>query len=838
MPYLTEQQAHEAYPGPTEFVHLHNHTLFSILDGVAQPEAYFKGCAERKWPAFAITEHGVMNSVPDAYFAAKDYKVKYIVGNEIYYNDFELIRREFVASGSKLKSLKESNPDLESRMRRNRHLTVLCKNMQGYENLLKINKYAYENGFYYRPRVWFDSLAKHSEGLIILSGCLNGPVCHELRSNNFSSKDKHKLGAIEYVRRFSEVFKDNYYIELQMPGIPGDVEVMAQLIAIADRYKIKTVLANDCWNPDVPVLTNKGVKPINKIQIGDMVWTHRGRWREVVGIGKRKIKHDEQLYGFYGGKLIYCTGNHKVFARTNSNKKPNFIAVEDLSENDFICVTGMKLQKHDLKTIRLSDYINSNRLVVKNGKVYPYRWNKRPVQDEYVLTDDILYMIGCYVAEGNSDGHRLSFASHKREQTVRNLIIKFFKELGFSPQTKKISENGYSVRVCCSAWTYFLKDCCGEGKHNKHLPPFWTKLSERQLKVLLRGYLDGDGCHSRRVSFSVSRYLFSDLQHAFASLGLEISGWLRKPKQVVFCHKKDGRKVKTKSSEGYYILYPKPTYSALGYDIGNYDNSKRRSKTFFDEYGMWIINPFNHIGHIDGDVWCIQVDEDASFCVGITSSNCHYLTRKDYELQTIMMAIDQDTTIDDPELFHVNSSEQFFKTRAELRATFNTGGYSELIGSDIFERSCDTTLEIADKCDGFKPNLEPKLPKIQDAENEMVRLALEGLRQKGLDKDKKRYLTMDGIEVTYMEQMQTELERFIDKGYASYFLITRDLIKCSTDRGWPIGPARGSAGGSLVCFLMGIHSLDPIKWGLSFNRFLSPARGGKALNIMMPKKSA
>jgi DNA polymerase-3 subunit alpha len=462
MKHLTEQEAEDTYPGPREFCHLHNHTLFSILDGVAQPEAYFKGCADRKWPAFAITEHGVMNSIPDAYYAAKEHKVKMIAGCEIYYNDFELIRREFVAGGSKLKNLKESDPDLESRMRRNRHLTVLCKNMQGYENLLKINRHAYENGFYYKPRVWFDNLAKHNEGLIILSGCLNGPVCHELRHNNFSSKNKYRPGAIEYARRFYEVFKDNYYIELQMPGIPGDVELMAQLIAIADRYKIKTVLSNDS----------------------------------------------------------------------------------------------------------------------------------------------------------------------------------------------------------------------------------------------------------------------------------------------------------------------------------------------------------------------------------------HYIERRDYELQKIMMAIDQDTTVDDPELFHVNSNEQFFKTRAELRATFNTGGYSELIDSSAFERSCDATLEIADKCEGFKPNLEPKLPRIDNAENELIRLAMEGLRQKGLDKDNKQYLTMDGVEVTYKEQMKIELERFIDKGYASYFLITKDLIKCSTDRGWPIGPARGSCGGSLVCFLIGIHSLDPIKWGLSFNRFLSPARGGKALNVMMPKKTA
>ncbi len=82
----------EMYPGPSDFTHLHNHTLFSILDGVAAPEAYFKGCVDRKWSSFAITEHGVMNSIPDAYLAAKQFGIKYIVGNEVYYNDYDKIQ--------------------------------------------------------------------------------------------------------------------------------------------------------------------------------------------------------------------------------------------------------------------------------------------------------------------------------------------------------------------------------------------------------------------------------------------------------------------------------------------------------------------------------------------------------------------------------------------------------------------------------------------------------------------------------------------------------------------------------------------------------------------------
>jgi DNA polymerase-3 subunit alpha len=198
-----------------------------------------------------------------------------------------------------------------------------------------------------------------------------------------------------------------------------------------------------------------------------------------------------------------------------------------------------------------------------------------------------------------------------------------------------------------------------------------------------------------------------------------------------------------------------------------------------------------------------------------------------------MMAIDQETTIDDPDLFHVNSDEQFLKTRAELRATFQLNGFGKHVDTSIFEQACDNTLEIADKCEEFKPDLEPKLPKYEDAADQLVRATWEGFVKRGLHKDKKKYETMDGLTLTYREQLELELKRFITKDFASYFLITQDLVNCSLEHGWPLGPARGSAGGSLVCYCLGIHSLDPIKWGLSFNRFLSPARGGKILKVTM-----
>jgi len=466
----------EQYTGPKEFVHLHNHTVFSSLDGVSTPEQYAEQCKERGYPAMSATEHGHMGSVPDMYLAFKKFGVQYIPGCEIYYNDWEPKRQELVERGVKVRSIDWRNQNIEeaSRISRNRHLTVLCKNETGFNNLLKLTTQAYDTGLFglgrtQFNRIWFEKLCEYKEGLIILSGCLNGPVCHELHWKNVVDREgviqrerpfKERIKeAVKYVKKFRAVFGEDYFMELQMPGIDEieDQLIFRQLIQIADELGIKLVLCNDC----------------------------------------------------------------------------------------------------------------------------------------------------------------------------------------------------------------------------------------------------------------------------------------------------------------------------------------------------------------------------------------HYLRRKDFQLQKVMMAVAQETTIHDPNLFHVNSSEQYMKSRAELWARFKNNSYSNGIPDSVFEEMCDNTLLIADRCEPLQVDATPKIPKIDDADNQLRREVALRLKELGLDKCTDRYV-VDGKEVTYVDQAKIELKRFIDKGFASYFLITQDLIGFGKKRGWPFSP-RGSAGGSLVCFLLGIHVLDPLKWELSFDRFLSPSRGGYMLNVKMPE---
>lgn len=470
---VEEKYKPEDYKGPSQFVHLHNHTVFSTLDGVATPEQYAEQCEKRGYPAMSATEHGHMASVPDMYLAFKKAKVKYIPGCEIYFNDWEPMRQDLESRGHKTRSpeWRRQNPELASRIVRNRHLTVLCKNQTGFHNLVKLTTQAYGNGLFgvgqkQFNRIWFDKLCEYKEGLIILSGCLNGPVCHELRFRELKDKQGNVVversrrqcvdEAVTIVKKFKEVFGEDYYIELQMPGVEDDDKVFRDLVGIADAYKLPLVLANDC----------------------------------------------------------------------------------------------------------------------------------------------------------------------------------------------------------------------------------------------------------------------------------------------------------------------------------------------------------------------------------------HYLTRKDFILQKTMMAIAQNMDVYSPDLFHVNSDEQYMKTRGELWSRFKNHSYSKGIPDSVFETMCDNTLEIASRIQACTFDPDPKIPNIQNADKALQKLVLERLIELGLDKCIDKFF-VDGAEVTYFDQAKIELKRFIDKGFSSYFLITRELVKHGREQGWPFSP-RGSAGGSLVCFLLGIHSLDPLLWGLSFDRFLSPSRGGYMLNLSMP----
>src|SRR3989344_3293188 len=172
------------------FVHLHTHSEYSLLDGMCRIDDLIGKANEFKMPSVAITDHGSLYSAFKFYLKAKEAGIKPIIGVEAY----------------KAKNHRQDKENLNNREQN--HLVLLAKNLTGYKNLLKLVSRSYLTGFYYRPRVDFEMLNEYREGLICLSGCLNGEIPSLLLNNQFNSAEKA-------LQKYNEIFNNNFYLELQ-----------------------------------------------------------------------------------------------------------------------------------------------------------------------------------------------------------------------------------------------------------------------------------------------------------------------------------------------------------------------------------------------------------------------------------------------------------------------------------------------------------------------------------------------------------------------------------------------------------------------------------------------
>jgi DNA polymerase III subunit alpha len=170
--------------------------------------------------ACALTDHGNMYGTLKFKSAMVEAGLKPILGCEIYVAPREMDKRDFGIDN------------------KYNHMVLLAKNLDGYKNLIKLVSVAHMEGFYYRPRIDFDTLSKHTDGLIALSGCLAGPVAKKILENDYQ-------GAVENAKRFSEIFKDNFYIEVQRNGMEEQDLVNESLLKISKELKLPLVATCD-----------------------------------------------------------------------------------------------------------------------------------------------------------------------------------------------------------------------------------------------------------------------------------------------------------------------------------------------------------------------------------------------------------------------------------------------------------------------------------------------------------------------------------------------------------------------------------------------------------------
>ena len=215
------------------FVHLHLHTDYSLLDGACEIGQLVEETSRRGMPAVAVTDHGNLFAAEAFHHAAVTRGVKPIIGCEVY-----------VARGSRLdRGNSDSGPrdaNADANTRGSNHLVLLCENDEGYHNLVQLVTAGFLEGFYYKPRIDYDLLAKHSGGLIALSACLRGAVTEHVMDERYKE-------AGEAAHRLQDIFgKGRFFLEIQDQGLEVEQRVNRDLVRLSKETGIPLVATNDC----------------------------------------------------------------------------------------------------------------------------------------------------------------------------------------------------------------------------------------------------------------------------------------------------------------------------------------------------------------------------------------------------------------------------------------------------------------------------------------------------------------------------------------------------------------------------------------------------------------
>ena len=202
------------------FTHLHVHSYYSLMDGLNSPRDLCQAALDAGQTTIAITDHGTLSSHREMQIAAKEVGIKPILGVEAYIAPTD----RFDRSSKTDKSIQAYN-----------HIILLAKNKKGLENINILQELAWNEGFYHKPRIDREILKQYKEGIIVLSGCLNGLICKAIEKENFED-------AVEVLKEFKENFGEDFYIEVQSHNPP---EINNKLLELADELGIKPVATGD-----------------------------------------------------------------------------------------------------------------------------------------------------------------------------------------------------------------------------------------------------------------------------------------------------------------------------------------------------------------------------------------------------------------------------------------------------------------------------------------------------------------------------------------------------------------------------------------------------------------
>ncbi len=241
---------------PNNYVSCHAHSCYSRMDSISKVEDLVSKASRLGMNAMALTDHGVIGGWIKFYDECKKKNIKPIFGMEAYVcDDATLVSRtdkELEILEEKKKTYMplwdgiENNPNekieelkgLKTTTRKSNHLILLAKNKVGYHNIMKLSSMAYLEGFYYKPRVDLKMLAEYHDGIMASSACLGGQITSQILKGDIPKAE-------EYLRQYVEIFKDDFYLELQLHPVKEQIVANKGLLELAKKFNVKTIIAQD-----------------------------------------------------------------------------------------------------------------------------------------------------------------------------------------------------------------------------------------------------------------------------------------------------------------------------------------------------------------------------------------------------------------------------------------------------------------------------------------------------------------------------------------------------------------------------------------------------------------
>ena len=410
-----------------------------------------------------------------------------------------------------------------------------------------------------------------------------------------------------------------------------------------------------CVLPGEEITLLDGPKKIEDVTYGDQALTHMGRYRRVLDLGNQEYEGKVyQLKPRYR-TAINVTADHPIWTLREDGGQ--FIHVQDLKPNDKI-LFPVDRRIEDKEFINLTEIIDHSDLVIENGYftrklsekygAEPKRLRGKPGRPinslpvDIELTDDFLWFLGLYIAEGSTGGPEsktVSIALSTKEtdlidKTI-NVLEKLTGKIAAVSDHTKYGDNSVSIELTNIPLSRTLPVLCGKGSHNKHFPEWAQFLPEEKQKALLRGYFDGDGCYQPDISscFTSSNHLRDQILQMMARNGFFPSVYHRTTKS--FSKKIDGKNIVLSRTENSAFLHWMDIHI---FDEIDDDVIIKRGRKYPIEHvaeGVWI--PVEEVIESDykGTIYSLTITEDHSYCVsGIATRNTWWFNMEDPDEQT------------------------------------------------------------------------------------------------------------------------------------------------------------------------------------------------------------